>query len=111
MSKYPVSGLCPKCGSGEYTKRRAEEFVAFTSDRVCKACESRYTPLTPAWAGVVFILIGLLLAAFGGFAVVNHLASRNPLGLPAMACEGFLGFLGLLAIGLGIRVLMNPGKV
>jgi len=39
------------------------------------------------------------------------LVSGNPLGLPAMACEGFLGFLGVLAIVQGIRALVRPGKV
>ena len=111
MSKYPISQVCPKCGGGEYTKQRSEEFVAFTSDRVCGACGTRYTPPTPAWAGVVFILIGLPLAAFGGFAIIFRIASGNVLGLPAMACEGFLGFLGLLALGQGARALMRPGQV
>ena len=90
---------------------RSEEFVAFASDRVCKSCDTRNTPPTPAWAGVVFILVGLPLAALGAFAIVNRLASGNPLGLPAMACEGFLGFLGLLAIGRGVRAIFRPGKV
>jgi len=111
VSKYPISQVCPKCGGGEYTKQRSEEFVAFTSDRVCGACGTRYTPPTPAWAGVVFILIGLPLAAFGGFAIIFRIGSGNVLGLPAMACEGFLGFLGLLALGQGARALMRPGQV
>ncbi len=58
MSKYPISSVCPDCGGGEYKKWQSEEFVAFTLDRVCKACGTRYTPPTPAWAAVLFILIG-----------------------------------------------------
>jgi hypothetical protein len=70
-----------------------------------------YTPPTPVWAGVVFILAGLPLMIVGFGAVILGLASGNVLRVPGMACEGFLGFLGLLAIIQGIRTLARPGKV
>lgn len=108
---YPVSKLCPKCGNAEFKKRRPEKWIAFSWDRVCKACGTRYTPPTPVWAGVVFILAGLPLAGFGGLSVVARFISGAPVGLPAMACEGFLGFLGVLAIVQGIRALARPGRV
>ena len=60
---------------------------------------------------MVFILAGLPLAGFGFFSIVIRLASANPMGIPAMACEGFLGFLGVLAMVQGIRSLLNPGRV
>ena len=111
MSKYPISQACPQCGNAEYQTTRAEEFVAFANDRICRACNARYTPPTPAWAAIVFVVVGLLLAGFGGLSLIIHLNSVNPIGIPAMACEGFLGFLGLLAIGQGFRALIRPGKV
>jgi hypothetical protein len=108
---YPISAVCPKCGSLEYGKRRPEKWITFISDRVCKACGTRYTPPTPAWAGVIFIIAGLLLGGFGAISVFFHFMSANPLGIPAMACEGFLGFLGILAIIHGIRSLLQLRKV
>lgn len=108
---FPVSVACPKCGSGEFKVVKPEAFVAFRWDRVCKACGTRYTPPTPRWAGVVFVLVGLLLATFGAFAVVTGLLRGNPLSIPAMTCEGFLGVIGLLAIGHGVRTLVKPGQV
>jgi hypothetical protein len=63
------------------------------------------------WAGTVFILAGLPLAAIGVFSVVLHVESGNPAGLLAMACEGFLGVLGVLAIIHGIRSLVLSGRV
>jgi hypothetical protein len=108
---YPISSVCPKCGSSEYGKRRPEKWITFISDRVCKACGTRYTPPTPAWAGVVFILAGLLLAGIGGISILARLPTANPLELPAMACEGFIGFLGALAIIHGIRSLLTLRKV
>jgi hypothetical protein len=105
---YPVSRCCPDCGGGEFRTARPERWVAFTHDRVCKSCGTRYTPPTPWWAGVVFLLLGVPLAGFGLFGVVAGLARGNPLPL---ACEGLLGLLGILAIVHGIRSLVSPGRV
>jgi hypothetical protein len=62
-------------------------------------------------AALLFIFIGLILAGFGGIAVLSRLISPNVVGLPAMACEGFLAFLGILAMIHGYRSLNSPGKV
>jgi hypothetical protein len=76
MTNYPVSQECPKCHGIEFTRVRPEEGrVAFTDDRVCKSCGTRYTPPTPLWAAGLFIVVGVLIllvdiAAVGvGFAV------------------------------------------
>jgi hypothetical protein len=108
---YPVSRVCPSCGHAEFKARRPERLVAFTWDRVCKACGTRYTPPTPLWAGVVFLAVGLLLFSFGSISIGLRLLSGNLVGVPAMACEGFLAFLGLLAILQGTRSILKPGKV
>jgi hypothetical protein len=107
---YPISMLCPKCGKGEHKKRKSEKWIAFSADRVCTACGTRYTPPTPAWAGVVFVFAGLPLVGIGLTGVVIGIA-RGPVGLPGMACEGFLGVLGVLSIIHGLRSLLNPGKI
>ena len=60
------------------------------------------------WAAIVFILAGLLLAGFGGIAVLFSLARGNPVPI---ICEGLLGILGIGALIHGIRCLASPGKV
>lgn len=111
MSKYPISKVCPQCAGTAFKRKKSEEFIAFGSDRICDACQTRYTPPTPVWAAIVFILIGLLMALFGGYAIFTRLTRGNIIGIPAMIIEGFIGFLGLLAIGHGLHVLVRPGKV
>src|SRR5262245_8660516 len=41
---YPIGRSCPECGDKEYTKRAPNALIAFTSDRVCNTCGTRYTP-------------------------------------------------------------------
>lgn len=95
----------------EYGKRRPETWVAFTSDRVCKACGTRYTPPTPVWAGILFIVGGLLLAGFGALSIIGELLSRTPASCLGTVCSGLFGLVGLLMIGQGTRSLLNQGKV
>jgi hypothetical protein len=102
-----VAKNCPDCGSKEYKKVRPKRWIAFTQDRLCMGCGFRYTPPTPRWAAVVFIIAGLLLAAFGLIGVLAGLARGNPVPL---ACEGLLGVIGVLAIIHGVRCLAEPGS-
>lgn len=104
-----MSRVCPDCGHAGFKGVRPNRLIAFTWDRVCKECDTRYTPPTPVWAGVVFILAGLPLVLVGLLSLLGQMMARpNPLGL---ACTGFLGLLGLLAILQGVRTLSRPGKV
>jgi hypothetical protein len=107
MGPYPISRFCPDCGGGEFRTARPNRWVAFTQDRICEPCGIRYTPPTPWWAGVVFIIVGIALAGFGLFGVVAGLAQGNPI---PVACEGLLSLLGFLAIVQGIRSLVSPGR-
>jgi hypothetical protein len=60
--KLPRKKKCPKCQGIDFKLVRPEEGrVAFTDDRVCKSCGTRYTPPTPVWAAVLFIVIGVLI--------------------------------------------------
>jgi hypothetical protein len=56
---------------------------------------------------VVFILIGLLLS---GFAVLAAPLSATAGDIVALAIEGCLGVLGVLAFSQGIRSLVRPRK-
>jgi hypothetical protein len=59
QTTYRVSGVCPTCGSGEYKTVQPNTMVAYTWDRVCRVCSTRYTPPTPIWAKVIFGIGGV----------------------------------------------------
>ena len=106
MSEFPISKVCPQCGSKEYTSRRPETFVAFASDRVCKVCLTRYSPPTPTWAAILFLLSGLALPILG-FVLIGLLF--NPFSILGLACEGVFCILAMVCIG-GARPLLNSTK-
>jgi hypothetical protein len=108
---YPVSKDCPQCGSGKYTRRRPQGWVSFAWDRVCDECGNRYSPPTPLWGSVLFILTGVLLGGFGTITVLMRILTGHPCTIPAGLFEGFLGVIGILALIQGARGLFNPGKV
>jgi hypothetical protein len=99
VSKYPISTECPRCCGTEFEKCPSEEWVAFVSDRICNHCGARYTPPTPAWAAVLFILVGSIMVACSVFAV----GGSN--GLGDILSVGLIGFIGIMAIRHGIRAL------
>jgi RsiW-degrading membrane proteinase PrsW (M82 family) len=49
-------------------------------DRVCRDCETRYTPPTPIWMAVVGLFVGMVIllvgAAIGTFAIVDGVGQR-----------------------------------
>jgi hypothetical protein len=100
MSKYPISAVCPDCGSrNSFRKGR---------DRVCGACHARYTP--PAslaervMFGIVFIIPGFLLTLAAGASILGMLSAKEqPLGCFGLAAAA--GVLGFACIGWGIKEL------
>ena len=113
MERIAISKVCPSCGGGEYRKVRSRRWIAFSDDHVCLSCETRYSPPTPLWAGVVFALGGAIVFVAGAaFVVVDLVALLNgradPIGLAISV--------GLLALGVaagvhGVRALFFPGSV
>jgi hypothetical protein len=59
---------------------------------------------------LLFIIAGLALAGFFGLAWIIGLSLGMPPGPIAMGCEGFLIFLGVMAIVFGIRSLIKASK-
>lgn len=107
----PIAKECPRCGSRCYRKVRPSRTVAFAKDRVCSDCQTRYSPPTPVWGAVVFLLAGLVLAGVGGIGILFRVASGNPMMLPGLLCEGLIAAAGVLALIHGIRSLVRPGEV
>ena len=51
---------CPNCGEISFTKVAFEGIsVKFQHDRKCVSCGSVYTPPTPLWARIIFLLLGI----------------------------------------------------
>jgi hypothetical protein len=107
MNEYPISATCPQCGGTEYARRKPSRLVAFVSDRVCRACNTRYTPPTPPWAVFVFLVSGLALPVLGAFLTILLVPLFSLAGL---VCEGLFVALGIAAFVGGIRQLVNSER-
>jgi hypothetical protein len=110
MGKYPISRICPSCGEDSFKRARPKAAVSFASDRICRACGTRYTPPTPAWAGVVFVLAGLPMAFYGLLGVFLGVffggtpEKGGPFGLLIFLV---LALAGIIAIVHGVRSFIN----
>jgi RNA polymerase subunit RPABC4/transcription elongation factor Spt4 len=105
MEKHPVASSCPQCGSQDFTRVKVEGRVAFTDDRKCTACGTRYTPPTPAWAAFVFILLGILITAVGA---AFCFFARGAVLVRDLVYGSILTVFGLSCIIYGIRSLRRP---
>lgn len=101
---FPVGETCPGCGSTSFTRVPPERWVAFAKDRICNGCGMRYTPPTPVWAAIIFLVLG---AVFILGSVGNLLFAVSPRISPSI----FGLLLGVAALSLGYRSLNRPGKV
>lgn len=116
MQPRPVSKACPACGEAGFRPVKPSKWIAFSSDRKCTGCATVYTPPTPVWAALVFLLIGLTMLVAGGASAVASLvrptmdppAPLNPIGV---LTSGGVAVVGVLAVIHGARVLLRPGKV
>ena len=109
-SKYPVSKCCPQCGSTEYSRQKTEATIAFASDRVCKSCQTRYTPPTPVWAAIVFIGIGFLLilvgTIFAPLAISSFFFKHDPLASLGQSLRLIaIASVGILCLVFGVKAL------
>jgi hypothetical protein len=105
MDAAPISTVCPACSAAEFRKVRARRWIAFSDDRICRSCGSRYAPPTPRWAGVVFVLIGVILCVAG--AAIALLVALNLLSGSARALDVEIDLAiagGLLVLGVASSV-------
>ncbi len=102
---YPVSRSCPTCGRVKFRTVRPDGLVAFTHDRVCTMCGTRYTPPTPLWGAWALIVTGIVMLLM---AIAGGVLSTMAVDACALAGEAFVAVLGGLAVIQGIRGLSHP---
>jgi hypothetical protein len=90
LEKREVCRVRPACGCPEYNRIAPLTLIAYVRDRKCLECQTEYTPPTPLWAALVFIILGVPLALVGGYGALINLMS--PGGSPL--CSALLAFLG-----------------
>ena len=110
METIPVSKTCPSCGNDQYRKVRSKRRISFADDRICMQCDTRYAPPTPRWAGIFFVIFGVI--AFGVGALVSTFAILSPAKLLAQLIYGIpLVMIGGASIVHGVRAISNSGSV
>ena len=107
----PLARQCPKCAGKKYRKVRPQARVTFVNDRVCLECDTRYSPPTPPWAAVVFVVAGALLAGVGILDLVLLAGNRNVCSVPSMIVDGLLAVIGLLAVRHGLLAITGVRAV
>lgn len=106
----PVATICPDCSSTAYHPVRPAAWVAYMNDRVCEACGTRYTPPTPRWAAVLFLVNGGLFTIGAGLNLLILVLVGCPSVLALVVNLAFLTH-GLAAVSHGVRALARPGHV
>ncbi len=108
-SQLPVAASCPECRCKEFKRVKVTRLVAFTDDRECPACGARYTPPTPVWAAVVFILLGVLITGVGvtGVGVYLFFAESDPVRVLHLRISAVVAGCGVACTVFGIRSLRS----
>lgn len=110
MSERRVSKVCPTCGNQQFKKVRPKGWIAFVDDRKCLECGDVYTAPTPRWAGICFIIIGILFVLPLPLGVgIEALSGRA--NAPSCVCYSLLAALGCASFVHGMRSLTEAGKV
>jgi hypothetical protein len=105
LPMLPACTACPRCGNAEHHKVKPRSFVYFKVDRLCTKCPTYYSPPTPIWASVLFIVLG------GGMAVIGlpllFLGLQKASSFAVLFYGGVLSAIGLLCAVQGIRYLLQ----
>jgi hypothetical protein len=94
MPGYPIGETCPKCSSSEYTTTPSDAAVSYAPDRICSKCGTRYTPPTPRWAAITFILAGVILIGLVAYGFLT--------GSIGHIQKFFLTMMAFAAVGFGV---------
>jgi len=113
---YPVSKVCPQCGGVEFAKRRPDKFFSrnFTWDRVCKSCDTRYTPPTPRPIAIMIAALGFALVAQAiwgaAIGIVGVTEGDRSMMIYGAWSVGF-GIFGAVVVWFGVREFKRYSKV
>lgn len=98
-----TADACPSCHHTDHTKVAPNRFLAFTQDRLCHHCGTRYTPPTPWWAGPVSVICGIGGAAFAAWYVRYEMSQSSSGRIPPGGI--WIGIFSLLAIAMGFKLI------
>ena len=73
------SKTCPQCGSVNY-RNVAPETAHLVYDRICRECDTRYTPPTPNWMAAAGVFAGLAILAIMGVVLIGVAQNAGALG-------------------------------
>jgi hypothetical protein len=103
-SRFPISSVCPACRSTAFKRVAPETPIAFVDDRICSDCKIRYTPPTPKWAALVFVLLGVFLLGMVIYSATTDIISKSFSVRTARIFEAVIGFMAITVIVFGIKV-------
>jgi hypothetical protein len=70
MPSYPVADECPRCRCREYTSVGGDRFFTFAPyDRICKECQTRYTPRLSEGVKIAVRIVGGLSGGLVGLII------------------------------------------
>ncbi len=98
-----ISKVCPSCGSGNYSTTRPKGWVTFSEDRICKSCNTRYSPPTPWWAAILLMCIGGVLTIGCAASLMLRFTSGRLPNFVGAVPEAVLCFIGIAAIRQGLQ--------
>src|SRR5262245_31332179 len=106
MNRYPVSPVCPSCGSSKFKRFHDDRAATLRALRECKDCGQRYEPPVARWAAVLAIIVGVLLAVGG---VVAAFLFSGGFGQVAGVMIG-ISLCGVTVIVLVVKQLAKSGN-
>jgi hypothetical protein len=109
-SSYPAppSKVCPKCGSKKYRSAPAGDSLVIQKERICKECETRYSPPIPPWAPFGAMLAGAAVLTFAGLNVYDRYVSHRFDYHFTWPYTIMIVVTGVAIIGWGVILLVSP---
>jgi hypothetical protein len=104
MQKIPICRVCPNCGCAEHHPVKPRTWVYFAPDRLCVRCLTDYSPPTPVWAALAFLILGGALAAFF---VPSLLFAAQRMDTCNFVSSAVLGTIGVLCAARGVGYLVR----
>lgn len=103
----PIAYDCPYCRNNEYTKIKPNKTIYWAKDRVCTLCQTRYTPPTPIWGSMLFLILGAILAIASVVPIWGSIFPLNPCSLITIPLFSLLMAMGIIACIEGVQSMFR----